>query len=190
MGIEEQTMMDPAKEIGRVLKRVRFERNLTLDNVSDMTGVSKTMLGQIERGVSVPTVSVLWKIAKGMHISLSALFNEDLQEYEAAHITRDMKPIYDENDQMILYNVFPFNPVNGFEYFYITLLPGVVHTSEAHRDMAEEFVVVTEGTLTLTVGQQTFQLEAPSKISFMGNIKHSYANYGKEKVIFQNIMKY
>ena len=46
---------DPAKEIGKTLKKIRFDRELTLDNVSMMTGVSKTMLGQIERGTSVPT---------------------------------------------------------------------------------------------------------------------------------------
>lgn len=181
---------DPVKDIGRVLKKVRFERDLTLDKVSEMTGVSKTMLGQIERGVSVPTVSVLWKIAKGMRLSLSALFSEDMQEYEAVNIKKDLKPVHDEADRMILYNVFPFDPVNGFEYFFIELLPGAVHKSDAHEESVEEFIVVTEGTLTLTVGSQQFTLEAPSKISFRSNVPHGYANYGDTKVVFQNIMKY
>ena len=81
--------MDPAKEIGKVLKKIRFERDLTLDNVSTLTGVSKTMLGQIERGVSVPTVSVLWKIAKGLQVSLSTLFNEQTPNYNAVDILKD-----------------------------------------------------------------------------------------------------
>ncbi|MCI1821852.1 MAG: XRE family transcriptional regulator [Megasphaera sp.] len=180
----------PIKEIGRVLKKVRFDRNLTLDNVSDMTGVSKTMLGQIERGVSIPTISVLWKIAKGMKLSLSTLFNEKVQEYKVVNIEEDLQPVFDEGNNMILYNVFPFNPANGFEYLYIILLPGTVHKSDSHREFIEEYIVVTKGTLTLMVDTQTFILEAPSKIKFQSNVSHSYANYGQDKVVFQNIIKY
>ena len=58
---------NPVKDIGPKLKKVRFDRGLTLDNVAEMTGVSKTMLGQIERGESSPTVATLWKLAGGLH---------------------------------------------------------------------------------------------------------------------------
>ncbi len=182
--------MDPAKEIGKVLKKIRFERELTLDNVSTLTGVSKTMLGQIERGVSVPTVSVLWKIAKGLQVSLSTLFNEQTPNYNAVDILKDLKPVYDENDQMILYNIFPFNMLRGFEYFYIILKPGAHHTSDAHRSVTEEYIVVTEGTLTLTLEDQEYTLTAPAKINFHANIAHSYSNNTDQPVVFQNIMKY
>jgi len=186
----ERNSNNEIKKIGRVLKKIRLDQNLTLDNVSDMTNVSKTMLGQIERGVSIPTVSVLWKIAKGMKISLSSLFNDDTQEYEVTNIKKDLQPVFDEKSKMILYNVFPFNPVNGFEYLYIILQPNTIHHAEAHRNYVEEYIVVTQGTLTLTVGIQHFILEAPSKIKFQANVPHSYANYGEIDVIFQNIMKY
>lgn len=181
---------DPAKEIGKILKRIRFNRDLTLDNVSAMTGVSKTMLGQIERGVSVPTISVLWKIAKGLQLSLSTLLNEPTQQYQAVDILKDLQPIYDENNNMILYNIFPFNPLSGFEYFYIILKPGTSHHSDEHRNIAEEYVIVTEGTLTLQVDQQVFTLTAPAKINFRANVSHSYTNNTDKPVVFQNIMKY
>ncbi len=182
---------DPAKEIGNVLKQIRFDRGLTLDNVAALTGVSKTMLGQIERGVSIPTISVLWKIAKGLQISLSSLLNEPAQkQYQVVDILHDIKPIRDKNDKMTLYNVFPFNPLSGFEYFYIILAPGALHNSDAHRNATEEYIVVTQGTLTLQIGSQTFSLRAPAKISFRANVFHQYANYTEIPVIFQNIMKH
>ncbi|MCH4178987.1 MAG: XRE family transcriptional regulator [Megasphaera sp.] len=181
---------DPVKDIGKTLKRIRFERNLTLENVSEATGVSKAMLGQIERGASNPTISVLWKIAKGLQISLSTLLNEPVQQYRPVNILQDLKPVYDENQKMILYNLFPFNPVSGFEYFYIILEPGAVHHSDPHRKSVEEYIVVTEGALTLRVGEQEFLLTAPAKINFHSNVPHMYANYTQHPVIFQNIMKY
>ncbi len=181
---------DPSKEIGKILKRIRAERDLTLDNVASLTGVSKTMLGQIERGVSVPTVSVLWKIAKGLQISLSTLLNEPVQQYEPVEILRDLKPVYDEDNGMILYNIFPFNPLSGFECFYIILEPGTRHPSDPHRSAAEEYIIVTEGTLKLQLEQQTFTLVAPAKINFHANIRHCYLNDSDERTVFQNIMKY
>ena len=47
------------------LKRIREDRKLSLDKVADLTGVSKSMLGQIERGDSNPTITTVWKIANG-----------------------------------------------------------------------------------------------------------------------------
>lgn len=51
------------------LVKLRKNRNLTLDQVSELTGVSKAMLGQIEKGKSTPTVTTLWKIANGLQVS-------------------------------------------------------------------------------------------------------------------------
>ena len=53
-------------KIGEKLKNLRTTRTLSLDDVSALTGVSKPMLGQIERGQSIPTVTILWKIATGL----------------------------------------------------------------------------------------------------------------------------
>ena len=57
----------PLENIGHIvaenLKRLREERKLSLDAVAKCSGVSKSMLGQIERGVTNPTISTLWKIA-------------------------------------------------------------------------------------------------------------------------------
>ena len=44
--------------IGKKLKSIRMARTLSLDDTAALTGVSKPMLGQIERGQSVPTVTV------------------------------------------------------------------------------------------------------------------------------------
>ena len=53
-------------QIGERLKEIRKTRGLTLDAVSEMTDVSKPMLGQIERGQASPTINTLWKISNGL----------------------------------------------------------------------------------------------------------------------------
>ncbi len=91
---------------------------------------------------------------------------------------------------MILYDIFPFNPISGFEYFYIKLLPGAEHISTPHTSSTEEHIMVTKGTLELSVGNQMFSLRAPSAIKFNAGEEHSYSNPYDEEVIFQNIIKY
>ena len=55
------------------LRRMRENRRLSLDAVARLTGVSKSMLGQIERGEVNPTVSTMWKIAGGLKVNLSLI---------------------------------------------------------------------------------------------------------------------
>lgn len=182
-------MTDPTLNIGMVLKRVRFERGLTLEDTSNLTGVSKAMLGQIERGESNPTISILWKVSTGLRISFSELLGSEAINYEAMAID-DIEPVYESDGKMILYNVFPFNPVSGFEYFYIKLTPGAKHVSTPHQNSTEEYIVVTKGTLALAVEDQTFELSAPSALKFKSNRNHTYSNPYETEVIFQNIVKY
>lgn len=182
-------MNDPTHNIGSVLKRVRFERGLTLEETSNLTGVSKAMLGQIERGESNPTISILWKISTGLRISFSELLGDETNNYEAISI-EGIEPIYESDGEMILYDVFPFNPISGFEYFYIKLLPGAKHVSTPHQNSTEEYIVVTKGTLELTVEDQTFELTAPAALRFKSNKNHTYSNLNDTEVIFQSIVKY
>jgi transcriptional regulator with XRE-family HTH domain len=181
-------MTDPTSNISSVLKRVRFERGLTLEETSRLTGVSKAMLGQIERGESNPTVSILWKISTGLRISFSELLGSEVHNYEAISIDK-LEPVYEADGKMILYGVFPFNPITGFEYFYIRMLPGAENTT-THVNSTEEYIVVTKGTLVLKVGGQTFQLSAPSALNFKADVEHTYSNPYEDEVIFQSIVKY
>ncbi len=182
-------MTDPSNNISAVLKKVRFERGLTLEETSKLTGVSKAMIGQIERGESNPTISTLWKISAGLRIAFSDLIGHSDADYKKIDI-EDIKPVYESKELMVLYDVFPFDPMTGFEYFYIKLLPGARHTSPPHFNSTEEYIVVTKGTLVLMVENQTFELKAPSALKFKANVEHTYTNPYDEEVILQSIIKY
>lgn len=58
------------------LKSLREQRKLSLDKVAELTGISKTMLGQIERGESSPSITTVWKIANGLKLSFTSLIHE------------------------------------------------------------------------------------------------------------------
>ena len=66
------TTPEPAAYLATSLRALRNEKHWSLDRAAQETGVSKAMLGQIERGESSPTIATLWKIASGFHVSLSS----------------------------------------------------------------------------------------------------------------------
>lgn len=175
--------------IGSVIRKVRLERGLSLDETARLTGVSKAMLGQIERGESSPTVSTLWKISTGLRITFSALLDSGSGTYAPVSI-EDMQPMQEQDGAMLLYHVFPFDPAAGFEIFTIQLKPGCEYASPSHGNVAEEYVIVTEGSLELTIGQHRFSLKKGMAIKFKGDEPHVYANTHQEVTTFQNIIRY
>ena len=60
------------------LKRLRAERGFSLGKLSELSGVSKVMLSQIEKGESNPTINTLWKIAGGLQVSYTKLIDEQI----------------------------------------------------------------------------------------------------------------
>ena len=94
-------------KIGERLKEIRNTRQLTLDDVAELTGVSKPMLGQIERGQSSPTINILWKISTGLKIPLSFFCKQEEAEYMVAGLDGE-NVITEENGGMRAYPLFPF----------------------------------------------------------------------------------
>lgn len=182
-------MVDPTPWIGQEIRRIRTEQKLTLDEAATLSGVSKAMLGQIERGESNPTIATLWKISSGLRVSLSSLLSYEEDEYEVISIER-LPSVTSTDHKMKLYDVFPFNPISGFEYFYITLEPGASHASSPHDNASGEYIIVTEGQLTLVLGDKDYVLDAPSAIQFSPQKSHRYENRSPAKTVFQNIVRY
>ena len=90
------------------LKRLRKERKLSLDAVAQCSGVSKSMLGQIERGETSPTVSTLWKISYGLKISFMALLAKPETDVELVERS-GVEPFTEDNGRYRMYPLCPFD---------------------------------------------------------------------------------
>ena len=86
--------MDVNKIIAQNVKKLREKRKLTLDAASEITGVSRSMLAQIEKGDVNPTISVLWKIANGYKVSFTSIIEESPQE--TVSVLRAAEPLLED----------------------------------------------------------------------------------------------
>lgn len=176
-------------KIGERLKEIRNTRHLTLDEASELTGVSKPMLGQIERGQSSPTINVLWKISTGLKIPLSFFCRQPETEYTVAWLS-EKEMITEEDGGMRAYPLFPFDPARNVEVFYIEFDAGVQHDSMPHVEGVEEYIFLVQGALKMIIGgKEVFLLEKQS-IRFGADISHTYHNVSDEVCTVYNVIFY
>ena len=176
-------------KIGERLKEIRNTRKLTLDDVAELTGVSKPMLGQIERGQSSPTINVLWKISTGLRIPLSFFCKQQEAEYTVAGLDEE-NVITEENGAMKAYPLFPFDPVRNVEVFYIEFDAGVQHNSLPHVAGVEEYVFTVQGTLKMVIGREEVLLQEKQSIRFRADISHGYHNVSDKPCVVYNVIFY
>ena len=168
-------MTVPVNTIGERLKEIRAKRSLTLDDTAKITGVSKPMLGQIERGQSIPTITTLWKIATGLKVPLSSFLEEQQPEYTVVDIAQEAA-VSGDNGRMRAYPLFPYDPIRNVEIFHIEFDAGCKHISEKHNDGVEEYILVRTGTLQLVLNGQEIVIAENQSIRFKADIPHSYNN--------------
>jgi transcriptional regulator with XRE-family HTH domain len=169
-------------EIAQHLKSERSKRGLSLDKTSQLTGVSKAMLGQIERQESSPTIATLWKISSGLNTSFSAFF---------ATITENQsnERAFPNDTNMQVKTVFPFADDTNMEMFEITLSQHHKQMSSPHQVGVIEHVYVTNGQLALFFDEQWHTIETGGSLRFYADQEHGYQAI-TEKTTFQNIVKY
>ncbi|GGI18264.1 helix-turn-helix domain-containing protein [Gottfriedia solisilvae] len=164
--------------IAKNLKSHREKKKLSLEKVAELTGVSKTMVGQIERGESSPTITTLWKIANGLKISFTSLIENPPPE---ARVIRknEVHALTEDNGKYRVYPFFPFDEKRRFEVYSVELDKGGMLNASPHGVGTEEFITVFEGELTLTVNGTSHIVEAGNSIQFKADREHTYFNSGE-----------
>ena len=169
-------MSDP---IAQNLRTIRKEQSLSLDKLADLTGVSKSMLRQIETGKSSPTIATLWKIANGLYIPLTALLREERTEVVLKGFYEGT-PIIGNAEGHRLLSLESFDPNRSFEIYHMEIDPGASLDSEPHNGIPDEYVFIMQGVLDLTVGDAHYVVNQDQFIRFRADRQHTYKNLGDE----------
>jgi transcriptional regulator with XRE-family HTH domain len=177
--------------ISRALKDLRGQRGWSLDTSSQKTGVSKAMLGQIERGESSPTIATLWKIASGFGVPFSSFVEDaELNQANFIHRKKELRQIHKKDDKIKVMTIFPFDEYLGFEVFIIELLPGCTHLSPSHQKGVIEHVIPLNGTIEVLVDQIWHTVNKHEGLRFSADLSHGYRNLSDKRSLFHNIIHY
>ena len=167
-------------QIGPLIKRQRKDRNLTLEQLAAISGVSKSMLSQIERGQANPTFAVVWSLTKALKIEFTDLLDGETQptgnspvEVQSSAQTPEIK----SNDQSCRLRILsPPQLAGTTEWYEVEIDPNGVLDSAPHaRGAFEHFTALTPG-FEVTSGGTTRVLQAGETARYKADIAHSIAN--------------
>ena len=178
-------------KISSTLKQLRSQRGWSLDTTSQKTGVSKAMLGQIERGESSPTIATLWKIAAGFEVSFSS-FVEEVAPHQSGFMHRkpELQQLHKQDDKINVMPIFPFDENLGFEVFMIELLPGCIHLSPPHQKGTVEHVIPFSGTIEVMISNMWHKVNQFEGLKFEAHFSHGYRNLSDKPVLFHDMIHY
>ena len=184
-------MININKRISMILRKLRREKGWSLDKAAESTGVSKAMLGQIEREESSPTIATLWKIASGFDASFSS-FIDDSHSEVSKPVRRGgkTKQLHPSDEKIRVMTIFPFDERLNFEVFVIELLPGCEHLSPPHQPGVIEHVIVAEGVMEVFVNGEWQSLRKDEGLRFDANQPHGYRNISSRVARINDIIHY
>ena len=171
-------MEDLTLLIAQNLRKIREEKKLSLDRLAELTGVSKSMLGQIERGESSPTVATVWKISNGLKVSFTSLLSSPQSDTSVVR-RADIGPLLEDNGKYRLFPFFPIEEGRRFEVYTFEIDGGGSLNAEPHPEGTQEFITVFAGHLTVSVNGQEYQVADGDSIRFRADRAHSYLNPGE-----------
>lgn len=173
--------------VAKNIRRLREERKLSMDELAKLSGVSKSMLAQIERGEGNPTVSTLWKLSNGMKVPFDALTVRPRAAYEIVK-TAEVQPLLEDGGRVRNYSIFPDDENRRFAVYYLELEPGSYWQSEPHLRGTTEFITVFCGALEVEAGGRRFAVAEGEHLRFKGDTAHSYRNTGAGTTVLHMIL--
>ena len=194
LGVPAETS-DLAPVVGVNLRRLRVRRGLSLEKLSQRSGVSRAMLGQIELGQSAPTINVLWKIARALDVTFATL----IQAREAGGtmvLKKQQAKVLTSNEGVFSSRaLFPFDGPRRAEFYELRLTPKGVEVADAHAPGTVENLVVVEGQLEISLTRndgpnELHRLDAGDAILFEADVPHSYVNVGANDCVMYLVMTY
>jgi len=167
-------------QIGPFIQQLRKRKNLTLDGLAKLSGVSRSMLSQIERGQANPTLATVWSLADSLNIDISELIGARKSSADEVRIdvsSESFTPaIRTEDGLCILRILSPADRADTVEWYELTFAPGGTLQSSPHARGTREHLTILEGELVVTAGSQTTVISKGETARYPSDVNHVIAN--------------
>lgn len=155
------------------LRAARKARGLSLDAAAKLSGVSRSMVSQIERGESSPTVATLWALTQALQLDFAGLLEG--RPAPGIEVTRaGTAPVIQRGGVTIRILSAP-ESIGAHEVYELTFVPDARLTSDAHSPGCREHLTVLEGQLTVTSGEEIDSLNPGDVARYPADRAHEIA---------------
>ena len=178
--------MPKKTRIGSHIRKLRRLQRLTLQNVADKCGYTKSLLSKIETGAVVPPMSTLVKIAGALNTNIAALMTEgDKLDCVFIPANGDAIPVPTESGYAVLPLAVELKE-KKMQPFIFSIRPEDL-SDKANSHLGEEFIFVLEGSMQFRVGEKTYTMGPRDSIFFNSIREHYISKVNSPHVVYLNI---
>jgi len=174
------------RHLGGRVKQLRAERGWSLEALARASGVSRSMLSDIEREQANPTLAVTLRIARAFGLSLGELL-ESPGASAAITVIRagDRAALYRSDPDVQIRTLSPLHLEKDVELYEIRLQTGGALRSAPHYEGTREFLAVQKGQVRVESAGDTESLGAGDSATYRADVPHAIVNSGRgEAVVF------
>jgi len=156
--------MDLNRAVGENIKRIRKGKKLSMERLAEQAGVSRSMLGQIERGEANPSVAILGKLASALKVPAEVLLeNDDFQSLAMFHEEKQERVA---GGKVVLRQNYPYDDVTRLESSFIELYIGVTYEPEISVPGCICHLTVMSGYPEIVAEGESFRLAERDTLRF------------------------
>lgn len=176
--------------IGKSLRRLRTAKGLSLDQLSEKSGVSKSMLSQVENENVNPTVALMWKIAHALGVSLNDIVGP--KEDRVIEVTRKEHAPYlhDREGKWKIQIISSLDMVEILELYIIEIEKGGELKSDPHFPGTEEILTVLKGKAIVEIERDSVELHEFDTAKYKADTIHCIKNSSDEKLCAYLVVRY
>jgi transcriptional regulator with XRE-family HTH domain len=168
-------------DLGERLRSIREEKSISLSQLAEKTGYTKSFISQVEKNRTSPSISSLLRITDALGINPQEILHRGGTS-EKILVKKSERDLYFHKKSKAQFEfLFTKNPKRKMEPLFVTIEAG--GCSDAYSHDGEEFGTVLKGSLELTVGDETFLMEEGDSVYFNSQVKHHWKNNGSTKTI-------
>lgn len=173
-----------SRHLGGRVKHLRAARGWSLEALANASGVSRSMLSQIEREQANPTLAVTLRIARAFGMNLGELLEMPGAASAVTVIRADDHAFHYRSDKDCrIRTLSPLNLEKDVEFYEIRLQPGGALRSSPHFEGTREFVTVQKGRLRIESAADAEELETGDSASYRADVPHALINAGKTEAV-------
>lgn len=179
------------EDLGRRVRKLRGDRGWSLEELASASGVSRSMLSEIERKRANPTLSVTYRIARAFGLSLQDLI-ESADSASAIQTIRatDSAQIFRKDSQCQIRTLSPLNLEKDVELYELRLAADGALRSQPHVDGTREFLTVEKGVIELQSGNSTETLAKGDSATYRADVAHAIVNTGRHEAVLFLVVIY
>jgi transcriptional regulator with XRE-family HTH domain len=167
-------------QLGKTVQRLRKAYNLSLSELSEQSGVAKSIISQIERNETNPTLATIWRLAQALDVSIERVLQDRDDSPFIEKISRGDTPILVSDDGKCRLAITGWiKTVEWLQTYDFFADPGGVLESDAHQRGAVECLTVIQGELEVESGNETEIVRADETLRYRADRRHVIRNAGK-----------